>query len=495
MLPIGLFETREDVNANDIKDLDESVDDPSASADIESISVGHISIEEHSPRCADTCMCHSSAGQSYNHDGPNRRAKTYRRRWLGIAQIALLNIIMSWNWLTFAPIASSAASYYSTTESTINWLTIVVSFSFVVVSPLVLRVLHLGPRPSILMASAFTLLGNWARYGASSSTEGGILWLVIVGQILVGFAQPFVLAVPTTYSNLWFTSNSRVTATAIMTLANPFGGALGQLVLPFWVDKPADISRGILYISIISSIGACASLFLPASPPTPASMSSSTSRPDILPSLLILSQSLEVYLIVISFAVYIGLFTSISSLLSQTLSPYGFSDEQAGIGGAILIVAGVVAALITSPILDRTKSFLLTIKTIFPVAGICYLVYVWLPETQSVVGLYIVLGVLGASSFSLMPVALEYLVDLSHPVGLEVTSVIAWSAGQLLGGCFILICNALQAGGEAKPPKNMKSALIFQAVIALAVVPLPLCLGLFGRSQQITLTRIRTNQP
>lgn len=97
MLPIGLVETSQDVNANNINDLDESVNDPSASADIESISVGHISIEEHSPRFADTCMCRSSAVQSNIHDGPNRRVKTYRRRWLGIAQIALLNIIMSWN--------------------------------------------------------------------------------------------------------------------------------------------------------------------------------------------------------------------------------------------------------------------------------------------------------------------------------------------------------------------------------------------------------------
>lgn len=106
---------------------------------------------------------------------------------------------------------------------------------------------------SVAVASVFTLLGNWTRYGGSASSEKGTLWLVMLGQFLIGIAQPFALTVPTSYSNLWFTSYGRVLATAIMTLANPCGGALGQLVLPIWVGKPGDMSRGILYISIIVS--------------------------------------------------------------------------------------------------------------------------------------------------------------------------------------------------------------------------------------------------
>lgn len=223
-------------------------------------------------------------------------------------------------------------------------------------------------------------------------------------------------------------------------------------------------------------------------------MHPSTPRLDIVPSLIEISRSLEFYFLAIPFAVYVGLFTSFSSLLSQTLSPFSFSDQEAGIGGAILIVTGVFAAIITSTIIDRTKAFLPTIRAMIPVAGICYLVYVWLPEIRSAVGLYIVLGILGASSFSILPVALEYLVDLSYPVSLEVTSVIVWFAGQGLGACFILICSALQANGEATPPLNLKWASIFQAITAIIVIPLPFCLGLFGRSQRVVSIRTQTGQ-
>lgn len=176
------------------------------------------------------------------------------------------------------------------------------------------------------------------------------------------------------------------------------------------------------------------------------------------------------------------------------LTPYGLDDEEAGLGGAVLILAGLVAAVLTSPLLDRTKAFLTAIRAAVPLVALCYLVFLWMPQTGGVPGPYAVLAFLGAASFSLVPVALEFLVELSHPVGPEVTSVVAWSGGQLLGGCFILISDALRAGDNASPPRHMRHALIFQAVLAMVAMPLPLCLGLFGRSDMIRLKRIRSDE-
>jgi hypothetical protein len=50
--------------------------------------------------------------------------------------------------------------------------------------------------------------------------------VVMVGQILTGLAQPFVLAAPTRYSDMWFTEDGRIGATALASLANPFGAAV-----------------------------------------------------------------------------------------------------------------------------------------------------------------------------------------------------------------------------------------------------------------------------
>ena len=110
-------------------------------------------------------------------------------------------------------------------------------------------------------------------------------------------------------------------------------------------------------------------------------------------------------MILIPFSVYVGLFNSISSLINQILSPYSFSETEAGIAGALLIVVGLVAAAVISPIVDKTKAYLTAIKIQVPIIAICYLAFTWAPQSRSIGAAYAILSILGAASFSLVPVA------------------------------------------------------------------------------------------
>ncbi|TVY35619.1 Solute carrier family 49 member A3 [Lachnellula subtilissima] len=429
--------------------------------------------------------------------------KVYKRRWFGLVQLVLLNIVVSWDWLTFAANSTTVSEYFDTTESNINWLSTGFLFAFVVASPLVVFTLHRGgPRPSIVIASVLLLLGNWIRYGATRSGANGNFGGVMFGQILTGLAQPFVLAAPTRYSDLWFTNRGRVAATAVMSLANPFGGALAQLIDPVWADKARDVPDMVLYIAIMATIASVPSFFIPSHPPTPSSASGHEAKQPLLPSLRFLFYSPEFYMIMIPFTFYVGLFNSISSLINQMLEPYSFSETDAGIAGGILIVVGLVTSAIISPIIDRTKSYLIAIKVQVPIIALCYLAFTWAPQTRSLGAVYTILAILGAASFSLMPVVLEYMIEITHPVSPEVTSTICWSGGQLLGGIFIVVSDALRNGGEDDgtaddgtryPPGNMYRALIFQTVMALVVVPLPLMLGMFGRGHGVRMRRIEAD--
>ncbi|RAL62222.1 hypothetical protein DID88_004793 [Monilinia fructigena] len=316
--------------------------------------------------------------------------KVYKRRWFGLVQLVLLNIIVSWDWLTFSASSTTVSQYYHVSESAINWLSTAFLFAFVLASPLVIYVLHHGgPKPAILIASVLLLLGNWIRYGATRSGTHGNFGGVMFGQILTGIAQPFVLAAPTRYSDLWFTNQGRVAATAVMSLANPFGGALAQLIDPFWAGSVGSIPNMVLYIAIISSIATIPSFFIPKGPPTPCSASSEEPKHALGPSLRFLLRSPEFYMMMFPFWFYVGLFNSISSLINQMLSPYSFSETNAGIAGALLIVVGLVAAAITSPLIDRTKTYLLAIKIQIPILGICYLAFTWAPQTRSLAAIFL----------------------------------------------------------------------------------------------------------
>ena len=92
---------------------------------------------------------------------------------------------------------------------------------------------------------------------------------------------------------------------------------------------------------------------------------------------------------------------------------------------------------------------------------------------------YVICAVLGAASFTLVPVALEWLAEVTWPVGPEVGSVLCWAGGQALGGIFIVVSGALQ-DNVGKPRGNLQKALIFEAVVAIAVAPAALSLGRLG---------------
>ena len=177
--------------------------------------------------------------------------RVYKRRFFGLAQLVLLNIVVSWDWLSFSPVAKSSAEYFDVSETAINWLSTSFLFAFCFGAPFTIYVLNrTGPRGAIVTSACLLLVGNWIRYGGSKSGNFGV---VMFAQILVGLAQPFVLSAPTRYSDVWFSEQGRVSATAVASLANPFGGALAQLIDPFWVTEASHIPNMILYVSIIVS--------------------------------------------------------------------------------------------------------------------------------------------------------------------------------------------------------------------------------------------------
>jgi hypothetical protein len=189
----------------------------------------------------------------------------------------------------------------------------------------------------------------------------------------------------------------------------------------------------------------------------------------------------EFWLIFVPFSVYVGFFNSVSGLINQILYPYGFSQTDAGIAGGVLIIAGLVASAIVSPINDRYKQYLTVVRICVPIQAIAYIAFNFAPPSPlGIAPSIVVCALLGTSAFSLLPVILEYLVEVTHPFSPEVGTALCWMGGQILGGVFTIIQTALTAGPNADPPYNMKNALIFSSVLASVAVLPPLSLNLFG---------------
>ncbi|KAI9659764.1 MAG: hypothetical protein M1831_003662 [Alyxoria varia] len=436
---------------------------------------------------------------SHHSRGPYR---TYPTRWFGLFQLTLLNIIVSWDWLTYAPVAQTTASYMQVSVTAVNWLSTGFLFAFLVATPVTMYTLSRGgPKHAIVAASVLLLVGNWIRYGASrGSGPGSRYGVTMFGQILVGLAQPFVLCAPTSFSDMWFGERGRIVATAIASLANPFGGALGQLIDPLWATKPSDVPNMVLYVAIISTVATIPSLFIPRQPPTPPTPTSavlpSASGHQFRPTphriltlfahdLTLLLRNPSFLLLFLPFTIYVTAFNALSTLLTSILTPYGFTEEESGLTGGLLIIVGLISSAVSSPLLDRRPALRLPfLKVLAFSVPVLYTAFVFAPQTRGVAAPYAVAALLGAASFCLVPLALELLVEVTYEeVGAEVSSCTCWAGGQLGGGVVIVVMDALRGsweGGEDEPRDNMKAGLVLLAVMCWVVMPCALVLGFWG---------------
>lgn len=63
-----------------------------------------------------------------------------------------------------------------------------------------------------------------------------------------------------------------------------------------------------------------------------------------------------------------------STLLNQIVTPYGYSNDDAGFMGVAMIVGGLIGAIAMAIFVDKTKLHKLAIKTSLFLSGIMYLI-------------------------------------------------------------------------------------------------------------------------
>ena len=109
-------------------------------------------------------------------------------------------------------------------------------------------------------------------------------------------------------------------------------------------------------------------------------------------------------------------------------------------------------------------------KVAAPTIGICYLTFIWIPGSP-IVTAYVVLGVIGGASFTLLPVTLEWLAKETEPAPPEVSSILCWMIGQLLGIVFTISMQNLKTYGDpAVPNGDMKRYFSYTFLVRRLVV-------------------------
>ncbi|KAH9948500.1 major facilitator superfamily domain-containing protein [Amylocystis lapponica] len=425
-----------------------------------------------------TVSPHSLRGEGREHSPESRAGfKLYKRRWIGLVAVTLLNVVSGMSLVWFGPIANNVVDEFGFSIDEVNWLSNVVNATFIpfsVITPHLYA--RIGMRRSCYVGAVLFVVSAWVRYAgtANSLSRQGAYALILLGQLIAGIAQPVFQVLVPNYSEKWFDLKTRITATMIMSLGNPVGNAIGQLISPL-VGTPSEsiLIMGIIFTAVTPLI-----LLVGNAPPTPPTHSGSSSptfssfvraflgkEARSSSAYTTLRQRIDFVIITVVFGVLVAVINVFSVLSAQIMEPYGLM-------GAVLLLAGLVAAAATAPIFDRVLSHHLALSTKFlcPVIGAGWLSLIWAVKTDDTAGLFAIMAMIGAASLTLLPVALELAVEVTKNA--DASSAILWCSSNVFALIFTLSEGALRAGGAATPPYNMRRALVFQGCWVCAAVAL-----------------------
>ncbi|XP_053778765.1 solute carrier family 49 member A3 isoform X2 [Desmodus rotundus] len=371
--------------------------------------------------------------------GELRAYRAYARRWVFLLVL----------WLSFAPVADTIAQYFSLSTNQVNWLSLVyfvVSIPFGLVAIWVLD--SVGLRWATILCAWLNFVGSVLRALPCMPLRVQDPFAFLMGgQSLCALAQTLVIFSPAKLAALWFPEHQRATANMIGTMANPLGVLVANVLSPALAKEEGGIPT-MLGIYIIPAGLACllaTACLWESVPPTPPSAGAAQSTSEkFLDGLKLLLRNKAYIILAVCFGGGVGIFSSFSVLLQQVLCVKGYSNEFAGLCGALFIVFGILGALGLGLYVDRTRHFMEAVKVGFCLTSLVCVAFALVSQLRGqTIALATICSLLGFFGFSVAPVAMELAVECSFPVGEGAAAGLVFVLGQVEGMLIMLLLTAL----------------------------------------------------
>ena len=404
--------------------------------------------------------------------------KVYGYRWVVLLAFMFVVAINQLLWITFAPITSSAATYYGVSDLSIGLLSMSFMIVYIVVSiPASWVIDTYGIRVAVGIGAAITGIFGLLR---------GILapdyTFVLIAQIGIAIGQPFILNAVTTVAARWFPIQERATAAGLGSLAM-YLGIVVALVLTPYLTIQSQISGMLLTYGIVSVFAAGVFfVFIKERPPTPPCPPDQEQRSLVFDGLKESLRMRDFVLLMVIFFVGLGVFNAVTTWIEDIVRPRGFSITQAGNIGGLMIVGGIIGAVVIPLLSDhyrkRTPYLLMAVMgATVGLVGITFATSYWL--------LLVSAFVFGFFLLSAGPVGFQYGAEVTHPTPEGTSNGLLLLMGQISGIVFILGMDSF------KSPETGSMTLPLVVLIGLMVLSLLFAIKLREATTLMAVTENR----
>ena len=414
--------------------------------------------------------------------------RVYPIRWLQLIVYALATFANAFHSITFASIATEVSTFFDITLLQVNILGII---SLILYIPSTALAIWTHRRLSMRMSmsiAALINLGVWIRLFGLITPHQGYTALVI-GQIFSALAGPFFMNLPAEFAGRWFAPEQRDIATAICSMANPLGSAVGSLLPSLFVIDGSS-QQFFLLLTVEAAFTTLTTVLLiviiKSKPPSPPSPSEEHEQPIVIKQDLVRLLTNRHYLaLLIGFSIGLGIANSFITLLYQLIQPSGYSSTNAGIFSAIFLVTGIFSSILIGVILARTRAYRLILKLLLlgACASAAYFIIILRPNMQY--PLAVSIGLMGFFLLPLLPVCFECAAECTYPVHAEWSTGLLQCLGNVLGGIFVIVHGDLiKLAPVYKPDDILTPASIFiVCTFAVSAVALLIYNGPYLRLQ------------
>ena len=378
-----------------------------------------------------------------------QHTNVYGYRWVVLTAFMLITAAVQIQWLTHASVARAAAVFYAgqfNPESIVNidffamlymlvYLVVCIPASFIIDT----YGIRIGIGIGALLAGMCGLLK-----GIFAASFMGVL----ITQIGLSIAQPFILNAVTAVSVRWFPLKERGLAAGLAALAQYLGIIIAMGVTPLLIGtNPGSPDYGtgfetmlMIYGIITLASAAAAVIFIKEHPPTPPSGEELTHKP-FFEGIQFIFRKKDMIIMIFLFFIGLGVFNAISSMVDSIAADIGVKDST-GMIGVLMLAGGVTGAVILPALSDRfmRRKMFLVICMAGMVPGIAGLTYAGRiggsPETAYTIALTASF-IMGFFVMSAGPIGFQYAAEVSYPAPESTSQGLLLLAGQITGLLFV----------------------------------------------------------
>ncbi len=273
----------------------------------------------------------------------------------------LLTMAIQIQWLTHASVVRPAEVFYRGQFNpdsifNIDFLAMSYMLVFLIMSfPASYVIDTLGIRKGLIIGAVLTIVFSLLKAVFASNFTG-----VLISQIGLAFAQPFIINAVTAVSVRWFPIEKRALAAGLATLAQYIGIIVAMLVTPqLVVSDPALPNYGsgftsMLMIYAIFSVVASVLLIVFVREKPVDSVFDSEERYSFAKGLTYIFTQRDMLITIVLFLIGLGIMNAVSSMTDSIAQYLGVKDSNGLIGG-IMLIGGILGSLLLPALSDRFR--------------------------------------------------------------------------------------------------------------------------------------------